>query len=79
MVDDFVAQDENLRLAELRFKACRGDQTAAAALKKALIARKALPFYEMVAMELVSIAFPISIVFNVSRLRNHVFYVLLLA
>lgn len=53
MVDDFVAQDENLRLAELRFKAARGDGAAASALKKDLIARKALPFYQLVATELV--------------------------
>lgn len=53
MVDDFVAQDKNLRLAELRFKASRGNVEAAATLKKDLIDRKALPFYQLVATELV--------------------------
>lgn len=59
MVDDFAAQDENLRLAELRFKASRGDAEAAAALKKDLIERKALPFYQTVATELVWIPHPL--------------------
>lgn len=55
MVDDFVPQDENLRLAELRFKASHGDTEAAATLKKDLVDRKALPFYQMVATELVGL------------------------
>lgn len=52
MVEDVIAQDENLRLAELRFKAARGDSEAAASLKKELTERKALPFYQLVATEL---------------------------
>lgn len=62
MVEDVIAQDENLRLAELRFKAARGDSEAAASLKKELTERKALPFYQLVATELVS-----SVAHTVSR------------
>lgn len=50
---DTIVQDENLRLADLRFKASRGDKDAIATLKKDLIERKALPFYTLVATELV--------------------------
>jgi hypothetical protein len=39
-----VAQDENLRLADLRFKAQHGDADAASELKTCLVDRKALPF-----------------------------------
>lgn len=52
MSDDTIPQDENLRLAELRFKANRGCAESAATLKKQLIERKALPFYQLVATEL---------------------------
>lgn len=53
MADDTIAQDENLRLADLRFKATRGDAYAIATLKKDLVACKALPFYTLVATDLV--------------------------
>lgn len=53
MTDDNVAQDENLRLAELRFRAFRGDTEAVATLKKDLIERKALPLYSIVSVDLV--------------------------
>lgn len=46
-------QDENMRLAELRFEASRGNTEAMESLKKSLIERKALPFYLLVATELV--------------------------
>lgn len=53
MADDIIPQDDNLRLAELRFKANRGCAQSATTLKKELIDRKALPFYLLVATELV--------------------------
>ena len=53
-MDEVIKQDENLRLAGLRFRAAGGDKEAAAALKSALVERKALPFYQLVATELVS-------------------------
>lgn len=52
-VEETIAPDENIRLAALRFKAVNGDAEAAAELKTALIARNALPFYKIVATELV--------------------------
>lgn len=54
MAAEILGQDENLRLAELRFRASRGDAEATVTLKTDLIARKALPFYLKVATELVS-------------------------
>lgn len=57
MVEDTIPQDENLRLAELRFRASQGDQQVVPELKKALIDRKALPFYQIISTELVS-SFP---------------------
>lgn len=51
-IDDQIGQDGNLRLADLRFKATRGDNEAMETLKKDLIERKALPFYTIVATEL---------------------------
>ncbi|CAN8070961.1 unnamed protein product [Agarophyton chilense] len=52
MAEDGVGQDENLRLAELRFKASMGDPTAVPVLKKDLVERKALPLYLEVSTEL---------------------------
>lgn len=52
MVEDSIPQDENLRLAGLRFRASRGDKSVVPELKEALIERKALPFYEIIATEL---------------------------
>lgn len=52
-MEEPVRQDENLRLAGLRFKASCGDTNAAAELKSALIERMALPFYQAVSIELV--------------------------
>lgn len=57
MSDENIAQDENLRLADLRFKASRGDNKAMATLKDQLVERKALPFYSIVATELVSFSY----------------------
>lgn len=54
MTEEGITQDENLRLAELRFKASRGDADAVATLKKDMIDRKALSLYLQVATELVS-------------------------
>lgn len=62
MTDDAVSQDDNLRLADLRFKATRGDADAIAKLKKDLVARKALPFYTLVATDLVSF-FPVHLLY----------------
>lgn len=53
MAEEGIAQDENLRLAELRFKASRGDADAVATLKKDMIDRKAINLYLQVATELV--------------------------
>lgn len=53
MTEEAVSQDPNLRLADLRFKASRGDTKAAVLLKDKLIERKALPFYNLVATDLV--------------------------
>lgn len=53
MTDENITQDDNLRLADLRFKASRGDDDAMASLKDQLVKRKALPFYSIVATELV--------------------------
>lgn len=47
-----MEQDENLRLAGLRFKAAHGDAAATTELKSALVSRMALPFYKMVEMQL---------------------------
>ncbi|KAI0565522.1 26S Proteasome non-ATPase regulatory subunit 6 [Gracilaria domingensis] len=52
MAEEGITQDENLRLAELRFKASKGDTDAVSVLKKDLIERKALPLYLEVATEL---------------------------
>lgn len=57
MADEPITQDENLRLADLRFKASRGDNEAMVTLKDRLVERKALPFYSIVATELVSFNF----------------------
>jgi hypothetical protein len=51
--DEIVLQDENLRLAELCFKAKRGNTLAATELKAALIERKALPFLRVTSQTLV--------------------------
>lgn len=53
MSSDNVSQDENLRLADLRFRALRGNDDATMKLKEDLAARKALPFYILIASELV--------------------------
>jgi hypothetical protein len=51
--EEVVVQDENLRLAELCFKAKRGDVDAATELKAAFIERKALPFLRTASLILV--------------------------
>jgi hypothetical protein len=48
-----VVQDENLRLADLRFKAQHGDADAASELKQCLVDRKALPFLQESTLALV--------------------------
>ncbi len=52
MGEDQFKQDENLRLAGLRFEAERGNSEAAAELKSSLISRIALPMYNDVALQL---------------------------
>ncbi len=52
MIEEPVQQDENLRLAGLRFRAVAGDAAAAAELKSAIVARMALPLYQAVALQL---------------------------
>jgi hypothetical protein len=55
--EEIVVQDENLRIAELCFKAKRGDVDAAAELKTAFIERKALPFLRTASLILVRFVF----------------------
>lgn len=44
--EETIPQDENLRLAELLFKAQHGSESAGSELKAVLIERKALPFIQ---------------------------------
>lgn len=52
MSEEQFKQDENLRIADLRFKAVRGSKEAAAELKSVLVSRMALPMYNDVALQL---------------------------
>mmetsp|Transcript_15665 Transcript_15665/g.27469 ORF Transcript_15665/g.27469 Transcript_15665/m.27469 type:complete len:381 (+) Transcript_15665:97-1239(+) len=52
MAEEPVPQDENLRLAELRFHANKGKVEAAAELRKAIVERLALPLLHKVSKEL---------------------------
>lgn len=51
-MEEHIKQDENLRLANLRFQAERGNTDSANELKTSLISRLALPFYNDVALQL---------------------------
>lgn len=62
--EETIAQDENMRLSELRFRAQRGDTAAAADLKAGLIERKALCFLQSTSKVLVCIHhFPLGLCF----------------
>lgn len=52
MSEDHFKQDENLRLARLRFEAERGNTSSTAELKTALVSRMALPMYNDIALQL---------------------------
>lgn len=61
MSEETVAQDENLRLAELRFQALHGSDAAAKELKSSIVDRKALPFLKSVSVTLVSLQFYVEV------------------